>query len=134
VGFNQSREHRPVSRALGLFRFDEIRQGQQICLVFVEGDGGPSLPEFRKRIDAAHHRHDIDSQAFNARSLTAEMNRQTSMKEGLLERGDGDHFGLKFVKCRLKTPQILRFGEDREIHVTAKFRSAVKHARLAAHQ
>ena len=66
--------------------------------------------------------------------LDWKQNHQPTMQIGRLERGDGDHFGLKLVKRRLQAPQVFRLGEDDEIHVAAKFRSAVKHACLAAHQ
>ncbi|MFZ9938061.1 MAG: hypothetical protein ACO3JG_13540, partial [Luteolibacter sp.] len=134
VGFDQSRKHRPVFRSLGLFRFYEIRQREEIRFEVVDGNGGASLPEFREWIDAAHDRHHIDSQAFDTGCLTTEMNRQATMEEGFLECGHCNHLGLQFVQRCLKAPQILRFGEDGEVHVAAKFRSAVKHARLAAHE
>ena len=96
MGFDQSLQHRPVFRALGLFCFDEIRQGEQVRLAFVEGYRGPSFPEFRERIDAAHHCHDIDTQTFNTKGLTTEMDCQATMKVGFLKCWNGNDFSLKF--------------------------------------
>ena len=48
--------------------------------------------------------------------------------------GLGEEVGVEFVLCLLQSFEIFGIGQDREIRISAKLRSAVEHAGLAAHQ
>ena len=48
--------------------------------------------------------------------------------------GSGEEFGVEFVQCPLHAFEIFGIGQDGEIGIPAKLRSAVEHASLAAHQ
>ena len=56
------------------------------------------------------------------------------MDFGFLKWGDGNDLGLEFVESGLEAPEVLRPGQDDEIHIAAKFRSSVTHAGLPAHE
>jgi hypothetical protein len=50
------------------------------------------------------------------------------------KRRQGDGSGLQAVQRDGQKMQIVGVRQDRDIGIAAKFRSAVQHARLAAHQ
>ena len=51
-----------------------------------------------------------------------------------MQGGNRDRFGFQFCKRRAQANKVGRIGQNGKIRVAAKFRGAVEHARLPAHE
>jgi hypothetical protein len=58
----------------------------------------------------------------------------SSQKVRFLKAWNRNDFSLQFLKCQLQPRQIFIACKNREVDISAKFRSSVEHASLTAHQ
>ena len=135
MGFNQTANHRPVFIPLSFLCLDQIGQGEEMAAGAVRKfNGGSPGPKFGEGIDAAHPGHDIHAHARCIGMVATEMDSVAATKEHRIEGWNSDDFGLEILECCLQTDEISGVGEDDEIGIAAKFRRAVKHAGLTAHE
>jgi hypothetical protein len=62
------------------------------------------------------------------------MDRVAALEKVWSEGRYGDGFSLEFFQCRVDEGEVILIDQDQEIEIAAKFRRAVEHARLAAHE
>ena len=92
---DQPPDHRPVLVSLRLLGLHQIRQRQQVALHSVwKRNGAASVPEFAKRIDAAHSGHHVNAQVKGFGMPAAKMNGVTAPQILQFERRNGDRLGL----------------------------------------
>ena len=76
VDVDQTANHRPVFVSLRLLGRHEVRQGQNLQRLVLEGESRPPRPKLWKGRDAAHMRHYVDPQSRGFRLPAAEVNRE----------------------------------------------------------
>jgi hypothetical protein len=135
VSFDEPTQHRPVLVALGLLGLHQIGQRQQVVFVAIRRlDGRAPHPQDIEGLHAAHGRHDVDPHACRIRMTTAKVQGMAATQIFHLERRQRDRLGVETSQRRAKALEVAGGRQDGEVGVATKFRRAVEHARLAAHQ